>query len=224
LTYGTQALNNALLAGHLQRAALETVYALVNAIDAKDNYTSDHSERVGLLARQTGEALQLPPERRQALEWAGLLHDVGKIGIPETILNKPGKLTRAEFGQMKLHPRIGHDMLSPVGRFAPVLEAVLCHHENFDGSGYPDGLRGTQIPLDARIVHVADIYDALTTCRPYRAAYDRAHALDLLERDAGRVTDPEITRVFIAAMRQGTLWDMGDAACTGLILPPGGVH
>jgi len=200
LLYGAQILNNALTMCHLKRAAVETVYALVNAIDAKDNYTSDHSERVGLLARLTGQALGLPKERLQALEWAGLLHDVGKIGIPEKILNKPGRLTESEFAQMKNHPRIGHDMLSPVARFAPVLEAVLCHHENHDGSGYPEGLAGQQIPLDARIIHVADIFDALTTRRPYRNGYDRLHALRLLERDAGRVTDPHVTRIFIDAL------------------------
>ncbi|MCK4342852.1 MAG: HD-GYP domain-containing protein [Phycisphaerae bacterium] len=202
LVYGAKALSNAGMVRDLRQTALETVCALVNAIDAKDNYTSDHSERVGGLARLTGEALELPKEQLQTLEWAGYLHDVGKIGVPELILNKPGKLTEAEYEQMKKHPRVGYDMLKPVGRFETVLEAVLYHHENHDGSGYPEGLREDQIPLAARIIHVVDVFDALTTTRPYRSRYDLEHAIRILEQDAGRVTDPRVTHAFIAALRQ----------------------
>ena len=202
LVYGAQILRNVAHVRRLQQAALETVCALVNAIDAKDNYTSDHSERVGVLARMTGEALGLSKQRLQALEWAGLLHDVGKIGVPEQILNKPGRLTDAEFAQMKKHPRIGYEMLKPVGRLEPVLDVVLYHHENHDGSGYPERLRGTQIPLEAQIIHVVDVFDALTTSRPYRSSFGLDHALRLLEQDAGRVTDKRITQVFIDVLRQ----------------------
>jgi HD-GYP domain-containing protein (c-di-GMP phosphodiesterase class II) len=189
------------MAERMQQTDLETVCALVNAIDAKDNYTSDHSERVGWLARLTGQAMELSQGQLRALEWAGLLHDVGKIGVPEHILNKPGRLTEREFEQMKCHARIGYDMLKPVERFAPVLEAVLHHHENHDGSGYPAGLAGTEIPLEARIIHVVDIFDALTTCRPYRSGYSLEDAFELLHRDAGRVTDPDVTQTMIDALR-----------------------
>lgn len=202
LAYGAQLMSNAAMVRNLQRSALETVCALVNAIDAKDNYTSDHSERVGALARLTGQALTLSKEQLQSLEWAGFLHDVGKIGIAESILNKPGRLTATEFQQVMNHPRIGHDMLRPVGRFEPVLETVLYHHENHDGSGYPNGLSGTRIPLEARIVHVVDIFDALTSTRPYRAAYSLKHALFLLRHHAGRVTDPHVTECFIDALQR----------------------
>lgn len=200
LAYGAQALSHALLMRTVRQSALETVCALVNAIDAKDNYTSDHSERVGWLARQTGQTLGLAPAELQALEWAGLLHDVGKIGIAEHILNKPGQLTDGEFEQMKSHAQVGYEMLRPVARFAPVLEAVLYHHENHDGSGYPEGRAGAAIPLAARIVHVADIFDALTTCRPYRTRYSLEHAVWVLRQDAGRITDPDVTEAFIATL------------------------
>lgn len=202
LAYGAQILSNALLMRHMQHAALQTVCALVNAIDAKDNYTSDHSERVGGYARLAGEALGLPRDRLQALEWAGMLHDVGKIGIPEAILCKPGLLTASEMAEVQKHPRIGYDMLRPVAHFEPVLDAILCHHENHDGSGYPEARAGQAVPLDARIIHVVDIFDALTTDRPYRRAYAFGHALRLLEDGAGRVTDPQITRLFIESLQR----------------------
>jgi HD-GYP domain-containing protein (c-di-GMP phosphodiesterase class II) len=202
LAYGAQVLSNVLMVRHLQRTALETVCTLVNAIDAKDNYTSAHSERVGGFARITGEALGLSRSRLQTLEWAGLLHDIGKIGVPEQILNKPGVLTPDEFEQMKKHSSIGYEVLKPVAQFEPVLDAVRYHHENYDGSGYPQGLAGEQIPLDARIIHVVDVFDALTTTRPYRAAYEIPQAIALLEEGAGHVTDPEITRLFIDTLRR----------------------
>lgn len=202
LAYGAQVLSNVLMVRHLQRTALETVCTLVNAIDAKDNYTSAHSERVGGFARITGEALGLSRGRLQTLEWAGLLHDIGKIGVPEQILNKPGVLTPDEFEQMKKHSSIGYEVLKPVAQFEPVLDAVRYHHENYDGSGYPQGLAGEQIPLDARIIHVVDVFDALTTTRPYRAAYEIPQAIALLEEGAGHVTDPEITRLFIDTLRR----------------------
>lgn len=202
LAYGAQVLSHVLTVRHLQRTALETVCTLVNAIDAKDNYTSAHSERVGGLARLTGEALGLDKERLQALEWSGLLHDVGKIGVPEQILNKPGALTPAEFEEMKRHSQVGYDVLKPVAQFQPMLDAVLYHHESDDGSGYPVGLHGEETPLDARIIHVVDIFDALTTDRPYRRAYDVELALRVLETGAGRATDPAVTRSFIDALRR----------------------
>ncbi len=201
LSFGSGLIGNAVTVRRMQRTVVQTVCALVNAIDAKDNYTSNHSERVGQFARLIGESLGLPNSRVQVLEWAGLLHDVGKIGIPEQIVNKPGVLTPSEFAAMKQHPSIGYEMLRPVAQFQPVLEAVRCHHENHDGSGYPQGLSGEEIPLDARIIHIVDVFDALTTNRPYRKAYTCEQALTLLELDAGRVTDPDITALFVEALR-----------------------
>jgi len=210
LAYGAQVLGGVLTVRHLQRTALETVCTLVNAIDAKDNYTSDHSERVGGLARLIGQALGLSKARLQVLEWSGLLHDVGKIGVPERILNKPGTLTPPEFEDMKRHPRVGYDMLKPVAQFAPMLDAVLYHHENHDGSGYPEGLGGQRIPLDAQIIHVVDIFDALTTNRPYRESYAFEQALTVLEEGAGSVTEPGVTRLFVKTLRRLMAEQPGD--------------
>ncbi len=202
LTYGAQASENVSRVRDLQRTAVEAVCTLVNAIDAKDNYTSAHSERVGGLARMIGEALGLSKPELQALEWAGLLHDVGKIGVPEQILNKPGVLSESEYEEMKKHTHVGYDVLKPVAQFDPLLDAVLYHHENYDGSGYPAGLVGEQIPLEARIIHVVDIFDALTTNRPYRRGYQVGQALQVLEAGAGRATDPRVTRLFIQTLKR----------------------
>lgn len=202
LGYGGHILNNVLLGRELQKAALDTVKSLAAAIDAKDAYTSGHSERVGWLAQLVGAALELSELELQMLGWAGLLHDVGKIGVPEHILNKPGKLTDEEFDAIKKHPQIGYDVLKPVAHFGPVLDAVLYHHENHDGGGYPAGLAGNAIPLAARIVHVVDIFDALTTSRSYRKGFSVEKALRILNEDAGRVTDPEVTDTFIRAFNE----------------------
>lgn len=202
LGYGGQILSNLQLVQKLQQMGVQTVCALANAIDAKDNYTSGHSGRVSWLARLTAESLGLSPRELQSIEWAGLLHDVGKIGVSERILNKPGQLTPDELEEIRRHPQIGFQLLSPIEGFAPVLDAVLYHHENHDGSGYPTGLAGAAIPLAARIIHVVDIFDALTTTRPYRKRYSLQQAFECLRRDAGRVTDPQITEVFIAAFEK----------------------
>ncbi len=201
LRFGAQALRNVELVRSTRDNAVETVCALANAIDAKDNYTCGHSERVGQYGRMLGTAIGLGEAELTDLEFAGLLHDVGKIGVPEHVLNKPQKLTRDEQRQIRLHPQIGYDVLKPVRHFQRVLDAVLHHHENHDGSGYPAGLRGDNIPQLARILHVADIFDALTTDRPYRAAYGREAALRILESGAGTITDPDLTAAFVEAIR-----------------------
>lgn len=202
LGYGGHILTNMLMVRHLQKMAFETVRALVSAIDQKDNYTCGHAERVGWLAVLTGKALGLGDKELQQLEWAGLLHDVGKIGVSEAILNKPGKLTDEEFEIMKRHPRMSYEVLKPVASLEAILPAVLHHHENHDGSGYPDKLAGEQIPLQARIIHVVDIFDALSSTRSYRRGFDLNKAFGILEKDAGRVTDPRVTQAFIEAFKR----------------------
>jgi HD-GYP domain-containing protein (c-di-GMP phosphodiesterase class II) len=222
LAYGAQVMSNMLMVRHLHRTALETVCTLVNAIDAKDNYTSDHSQRVGGLGRMIGEALGLSRPRLQALEWAGLLHDVGKIGISEAILRKEGPLTPAESREMQRHAQIGYDVLKPVGQFNAVLRAVLHHHENHDGSGYPEGLKRDAIPLEAQIIHIVDIFDALTTDRPYRRRFDVASAFEILEQGAGSVTEPELTRLFIRTFQQFMRADPGGFRARFVHLLPDG--
>lgn len=200
LAYGGHTLANLSMMRQLHDTSLETVRALAHAIDKKDNYTCGHSERVGWLARLTGAALGLPPDELDVLEWAGILHDVGKIGIADAILKKPGQLTAEEYEEIKRHPRLSYEVLKPVARLEPILPAVLHHHEDWDGGGYPDGLRGTDIPLMGRIIRVVDMFDALTSTRSYRKGFDFPKAIELLRKEAGRSLDPQVTRVFLEVL------------------------
>ena len=202
LTFCGHILSNLRLVERLKQTSIETVRALVNAIDAKDQYTCGHSERVGFLARVTGEQMGLPAEQIQQLEWAGLLHDIGKIGIPEAVLNKPGSLTAEEYQIIKGHPAQGYNVLRPVESLEPVLAGVLYHHENPDGSGYPRGLTGEEIPLIARIVHVVDVFDALTSTRSYRSAFDSERAIGILRKDAGTKLDADCVASFLETWEQ----------------------
>jgi len=199
LTFGGHILSNMQFVDRLKKANFEAVRALVNAIDQKDRYTSGHSERVGFLAKATGTFMGLPAEKLQQLEWGGLLHDIGKIGIPESVLNKPGVLSDEEFAIIKDHPARGYAVLKPVESLEGVLDLVLHHHETPDGTGYPDGLKGDQIPLPARILHVADTFDALTSTRSYRKAFDTERAIQILRKDAGLKLDPEAVECFLGA-------------------------
>ena len=183
----------------LNRLLLSTVETLATAIDAKDEVTHDHVRRVQrgtlALARRVGvsDASEL-----QAIEAAALLHDTGKIAVPEHILNKPGRLTPAEFDKMKRHPAIGANILSSIEFPYPVVPIVRHHHENWDGTGYPDGLRGDQIPVGARILAVIDCFDALTSDRPYRRRMTEAEALAIVRDRRGSMYDPAIVDAFLA--------------------------
>ena len=202
LTYGGHVLRNLNLVDRLKRTSFEAVRALVNAIDKKDRYTCGHSERVGTLARLTGREMRLPAEQIQELEWAGLLHDIGKIGIPEEILNKPGRLTEEEYAVIKEHPQMSYDVLVPVASLSKVLVTVVQHHENYDGTGYPKHLRGDDITLSGRILHVVDVFDALTSARSYRGAYDVERAMKIIHEDAGTKLDPEVVKCFSAVVER----------------------
>jgi putative nucleotidyltransferase with HDIG domain len=182
---------------------LSTIEALALAVDAKDQITHGHIRRVQVytveLAKKLGvrETLQL-----KAIEAAALLHDMGKLAIPEHILNKPGKLTVAEFDKMKRHANIGADLLSSVKFPYPVVPIVRHHHENWDGTGYPVGLAGTDIPLGARILSVVDCFDALTSDRPYRPRMSKEESFDILRRRRGNMYDPLVVDTFIAAYEE----------------------
>jgi putative nucleotidyltransferase with HDIG domain len=187
--------------GHLTRINsmyLSTIESLAQAVDARDQVTHDHIRRVQknamLLARELGidDDVQL-----RALEAAALLHDTGKLAIPEHILNKPDKLTPAEFEMMKLHTTIGADILSPIDFPYPVVPIVRHHHENWDGSGYPDGLIGDDIPIGARIIAVADCFDALTSDRPYRRAMSAERALRIIVDASGLMYDPAVVAALV---------------------------
>jgi HD-GYP domain-containing protein (c-di-GMP phosphodiesterase class II) len=197
LAFGGQIISNAESHERLRRMSLESTRALVAAIDKKDHYTSGHSERVGRLARLTGQRLGVAAHQLQVLEMSGLLHDVGKIGVPEEILCKPGALTEPELRVIRKHPVMGYEILKPIASFGTVLDGVLYHHENADGSGYPEGLSGETIPLFARIIHAVDVFDAVTSTRSYRAAFDFEAACQILRDESGTKLDPAVVRVLL---------------------------
>ena len=172
------------------------IRSMINAIDAKDSYTCGHSDRVAEFARMIAKELQLPPEQCEQIHMTGLLHDVGKIGVPDSVLKKPGQLTDAEFEQIKQHPVIGHEILKHLKNLSYVLPGVLHHHESVDGSGYPHGLKGDDIPLIARILAVADSYDAMTSNRPYRRGMATARAEQIIRDGAGKQWDSECVEAF----------------------------
>jgi HD domain len=189
----------------LQRAYRGTVMLLADVVEFDDQYTADHSRSVVDLVHATADELGVDANRRQELEFAALLHDVGKIAIPKEILNKPAALTESEFEVMKTHTIEGQFMLDRVGGLlARVGEIVRSCHERWDGTGYPDALRGEEIPLESRIVFAADAYNAMTTNRPYRGAMTSAEALDELRAGAGTQFDPRIVDALCSLVEAGT--------------------
>jgi putative two-component system response regulator len=163
--------------------AENVLVSLANALDAKDPYTRGHSERVAHYAEALGGEAGLSREERRQLGRAGLLHDIGKIGIPLEYLQKPGKLTTEEYEIVKLHPSIGYDICKPLKTMAPLLTLIRGHHERLDGRGYPDGLKAEQISVPLRCLSIADVYDALTSDRAYRRALPKPQALKILREE-----------------------------------------
>lgn len=195
----------------LKDAYLDTVGSLVAAIEAKDPYTRGHSERVAEMAAGIGRSLGMADERVQKLVFAALLHDVGKVGIAARILGKLDALSHDEFEEIRRHPSIGAHILERVPYLAEVVPAVLSHHERFDGAGYGQGLKAQQVPLEARVLAVADSFDAMTTRRPYRAALSPELAIAAIRAEAGTQFDPEVVEHFLAVVEQPPL-DGGAAA------------
>ncbi|MFC7219778.1 HD-GYP domain-containing protein [Streptomyces polyrhachis] len=186
---------------HRERAAHQaTIRALVQAVDIKDRYTRGHSERVGRASVLIGRELGLAEERREVLRFAGILHDVGKLGVPTRILRKDGPLTDEERRVIQLHPEYGHEMVRGIGFLEDARSAILHHHERLDGRGYPYGLAGEDIPEFARVVAVADAFDAMTSTRSYRRARAVPAALAELEACAGRQFDPRMVGALVRAI------------------------
>jgi len=181
----------------LQQSSFQSLLGLANALEAKDVYTRGHSERVAALARRIALAAGVLPGAAGTIAQAGLLHDLGKIGIPESVLRKPGPLSDEEWAVMRRHPIVGAQIVAPLEFFADGAVIVRHHHERHDGSGYPDGLRGELIPLGARIVAVADVYDALTSDRPYRPRLARADVVRHLESEAGATLDARLAALCV---------------------------
>lgn len=183
---------------NLEAAYFEFVGSLASALDARDRYTAGHSHRVSDLACATASAMKLAPDDVERIRTGALLHDIGKIGIADAVLQKPGRLTEEEFSIVKQHPVIGRRILEGVHGFAPFLAAVELHHENWDGTGYPKGQSGEETPIDARIIHVADAYDAMTTDRSYRRGMTHEKALSILAENAAIQFDPRIVEIFLS--------------------------
>jgi diguanylate cyclase (GGDEF)-like protein/putative nucleotidyltransferase with HDIG domain len=186
----------------LPSAVVETVTSLAFAIDAKDHYTQGHSRKVSAYAVLIANALHMTPAEVEEIRLAGLLHDVGKVGIPEAILNKSGPLDAAEWETMKTHTELGARILDPLKPMARIREMVRHHHEFYDGTGYPDRLEAERIPYGARLIAIADAYDTITSERTYKKARTPEDAFAELQRCASNQFDPELVRVFIDAMRR----------------------
>jgi putative nucleotidyltransferase with HDIG domain len=188
--YATSAIQRAFLHERLEETFLETIIALANAVDARDSYTGDHSQRMADLCVQIGSEMGLPKDQIEALHWASILHDIGKIGVPDEILNKN------EWIIMKEHPITGAEIVAPVKYLEPVSPIIRAHHERYDGTGYPYGLAGENIPLGARIMAVVDAYIAICDERIYSESHTHEEAIAELRRSSGTQFDPEIVDIF----------------------------
>ncbi len=196
------AIENSWLYEKLKYNYLSTIQALVNALEASDPYTKGHSERVRCLAVELSNDIGLDQKEVDALEHAAILHDIGKIGIETTLLNKEGTLTKEEHQQIKTHPVIGEEILGPIETLKGVRSTILQHHERYDGMGYPFGLVGEEITLKARVLAVVDTFDAMMTHRPYRGAMSYEKTLDELKKEAGSQFDPYIVKSFIKILHE----------------------
>jgi len=195
------------------RVFIHTAIALATAIDARDPYTHGHTERVTTYCMAVADELEGIPEAqayrnfKETLHISALLHDVGKIGIPDLVLNKKGKLTKKEFEKIKEHPAIGAAILTPIKELGDVAKEVRYHQERYDAKGYPEGLKGSEIPLIARIIAVCDAFDAITSDRPYRQRKVAEIALEEIRSEAGRQFDPIVVSAFLLAFEKGKIWN-----------------
>ena len=203
--FATTAIINARLYEKINLLFYDTILALSSAIDAKDEYTRGHSERVTVYSIEIAKEMGLEKDKIKELQIAALLHDVGKIGIPERVLLKNDRLTEEEFAIMKKHPEIGKDILAHIKLLRNSLPGILEHHERPDGKGYPLGLKGKEISLYGRIIAVADTYDAMTSDRPYRKGLPDEVAISEIQKNAGKQFDEEVVKAFISAYKKGKI-------------------
>ena len=189
------------LAANMAEAMEGTIAAVANTVEMRDLYTAGHQRRVTEIAEAIATKLGLPEDRIKGLRLAGIVHDLGKINVPAEILNKPAKLSDVEYELIKTHPQTGYDILKHVKFPWPIAQIILQHHERMDGSGYPAGLRGDQILLEARIIAVADVVDSMTSHRPYRPALGLEAALDEIKQGSGTLYDPDVVEACVEVMR-----------------------
>jgi diguanylate cyclase (GGDEF)-like protein len=185
------------------QSLIEAIFAFARTIELKDHYTGEHVEETVNFATDIAKALKLPKEDILLIKQASILHDLGKIGISEKILLKPCKLNGKELKEIKKHPLIGADIIRPIQLLHGLLPYIVHHHERWDGKGYPSGLRGEEIPVGARVIALADVYQALTSNRPYRKAFKKNEAIQIIKKEAGSHFDPQIVNVFIKVLKKG---------------------
>jgi diguanylate cyclase (GGDEF)-like protein len=188
---------------YARRNGLSAIYALVSTVEAKDPYTYGHSRKVNTYAVALAEAIGLSPEEVSRVSTAALLHDIGKIGVPDKVLNKKGKLNTEDWEAIKAHPRLGATIIGNVPNLVPCVSIILHHHERWDGSGYPEGLKGEEIPIESRILAIADSFEAMSSARPYRPALCGEKVLKQLRHGAGSQFDPELVEIFIGIIEAG---------------------
>lgn len=186
-----------------EKAHLETIHTLISAVELKDRYTVGHSKRVSALSSCVAREMGLDDETVERISLAGIFHDIGKIGIPDSILTKEGSLSDEEYELIRSHPVKGMELLSGISRLSDILDIVKCHHERIDGSGYPDGLSGSDIPLESRIISAVDAFDAMTSERTYGRALDVSEALDEIRKGAGTQFDSEVSAVLAKVISKG---------------------
>jgi putative nucleotidyltransferase with HDIG domain len=211
-TQAAIAIDNAELFDGLQRSNLElemaydaTIEGWSQALDFRDRETEGHSQRVTELTVQLARAIGIPEKNINDIRRGALLHDIGKISVPDAILHKPGSLTDEEWGVMRRHPQLAYEMLLPINYLRAALDIPHSHHEKWDGTGYPRGLKGEQIPLPARIFAVVDVWDALTSDRPYRPAWSKQKALEYIQEQAGKHFDPMVVDLFLSVIAESGL-------------------
>lgn len=204
IRHAAAAVSNAYLFETSERNYIQAISALASAVDAKDPYTHDHSRNVAAYVSSIAARMRLPSREISLLNNAALLHDIGKIGIPEAILNKEGSLTREEYSVIMTHPEVGYNILRPVTAFASFIDAVRYHHERFDGKGYPAGLSGEDIPFHARMLSVADCFDAMTSDRIYRDSLGIDFAISEIEKNSGTQFDPRISKAILSVLKTVT--------------------
>lgn len=196
------AIENVKMYEAMKKDQVSIIRALASTVDAKDHYTLGHSQKVSEYSHMIAEELKLPERDREAVKYAGLLHDIGKIALSDEIIKKPSRLTENEFEMVRKHPIVGAKIIKEIDSLAPIVPIVLHHHERFDGKGYPDGLSGEQIPIGARIVFLADAYDTMVSARAYRDMIPPELAISELRKNAGTQFDPKVVDAFIETLRK----------------------